>query len=506
MIRYITISILLLCLGLSTLSGQANGNLTQMDDKLILHVWGTHYERGYAQGYYLANRVMDVFQDFYYTMYAFSNPDHYAYLWNWYQQKYSFHPQMYNEAEGLIAGMSAAGVSLYHNGLQRELGTEDVLLANAVVDMLQVRNARGGDDGLQLGCASLSSWGVSTQQDSLLAGSAVITRWLDWTQNSALIANPLLVVHHPAEAGEQKWMNFTFPGMLGALSAINQSGVSAFLNTGNGSNPANPSALTPILFDLRDGIERFDYNLDGSNNVMDTHAAVQAGRHLSGTIIHGVSEALGSVSAIITETHYNGTAFRYYNQGGNLPGNHLAATNHFRMLGSPVCCTRYANIQDSLYTNHHMTAKRQWRVLAGATGLETNLTALQYTPSTGNILWASAATASPAWIEPALTLNRDELFSFSVSNQDDVHPPRPTRLSLSPNPIKPNGMVTVKSTASMRSVSVYNLRGQKAMEMSVPSGKDNATLYLQGLGSGMYLLRVKHSDGGVSTGKIVITK
>lgn len=494
---------IVLCLLAVFSFGQTNGELQYIGDKAILQVWGTHYERGHAQGYLLGNAVLSVFNEFYYPMVAISNPTVYAYLKNYYQTYFDTDPRMQSEAQGLVNGMQEAGVSLYHAGLQRNLDANDVLLVNAVVDMLQVRRAFADDD-LELGCASLSSWGVSTEQDSLLAGASVITRFLDWSQNSALIAHPVLVVHHPAETDEQAWLNFSFPGLIGSLSAISASGTEAFLNIGNNHEATNLQGLDPILFDLRRGIERLDYNSSGASDALDPVSALFNGTHLSGSIIHCLSENTGTTIPVVVETNNSGSMTRYYNQNGNLPGNHLAATNHFRVLAGPVCCTRYANIQDSLNTSSAMTAKRQWQLLAGAAGLETNLSAIQFTPSTGQILWSSATLAQPAYQLPALTLNASDLFSYTVDNADELLPQAPPALSLYPNPLLRGAALHLKSSQPLRSLELYNLRGQLLYSRELGKLKGHEELSLPSLATGLYLLRFTQSDGVRISKKLVV--
>ncbi|MDZ4182963.1 MAG: T9SS type A sorting domain-containing protein [Candidatus Cloacimonadaceae bacterium] len=498
-------ALLLLC---AMLGAQANGHLTQMGGKDILHVWGNHFERGHAQGYYLGSGVLEIFNDYYFTMVVFSSPTHYNYLWSYYQEHFNQHPRMYSEAQGLIAGMQDAGLNAFHAGLQRDLNADDVMLVNSIVDMIQVRGSFAGDDVLELGCASLSSWGVSTQQDSLLAGSSVITRFLDWSQNSALIANPVLIVHHPSESDEQPWMSFTFPGLLGALTAISHSGVYASLNMGSEHYAANTNGVDPILFSIRDGIERTDYNADGAHNPMDVFNAIDDDLQHSGTIIHTLFESQGVTTSFVVETKNSATALRYYNQGGNLPGNHLAATNHFRALSSGICCTRYANIQDSLYTNHHINAKRQWNVLSGAAGLESNLSAIQYTPSTGKILWSSADIGLPAYLSPAITLEKDLLFSFSVSNQDDYLSPAQAGISLYPNPLRGGSTLSIKSDAKISSVAIYNVRGQLLAKMDTGGKRGTFSLPAmpQDLPTGIYLLRFETAGQKPLNRKLMIVK
>lgn len=495
---------LLLCLIALSGFAQTNGNLQYLGDKAILQVWGTHYQRGHAQGYLLGDAVLDVFNQYYYTMVTNSDPVYYNFMWNYYQEHFDTDPRLLSEAQGLIAGLQDAGVNIFHAGLGRDLGADDLLLANAVVDMILVRRAFALDD-LEIGCASLSSWGVSTAQDSLLAGSSVITRFLDWSQNTALIGNPLLVVHHPAEADEQEWLSFTWPGFIGALSAISASGTSAWLNMGNDHSAPNPQNLSPVAQDLRRGIERLDINADGNSDALDVYAAISGGTHLSGTIIHALSEGALGIIPLVAETNNSGTALRYYDNNGNLPGNHLAATNHFRVLANLTCCTRYANIQDSLFANHHMTAKRQWSLLSGAAGLETNLSAMQYTPSTGYILWSSATLSLPAYQSPAQTFSASALFDYPVAVDDALMPGPEWNVACWPNPLNRSSSLNVKSSQPFAAYQVFNLRGQKVAAGKFDQVKTELGLNLPDLPSGLYMLRLSGRNGETAQKKIVLS-
>lgn len=499
-IRYIIITALLL-MAHAGLSAQVNGSLQQIGEKRVLQVWGSHYERGLAQGYFLGEDVMEVFNDFYYTMYTMSSPTVYNAMWNYYQEHFDQDPRVLSEAGGLIAGMGASGTSIYHSGLQRELDADDIMLLNAFWDMQLVR---GGAEPLEFGCASLSSWGTSTLADSLLTGSAVVTRLLDWTQNTALIGNPVLVVHHPAETDEQKWLNFTYPGLLGAISAISEHGTSAFPQTGNEHTAANTYGLDPLLLGVRRGLERYDYNGDGSNNSMDVYAAVGAGSQLTGSIIHCLSDDGYNPVPVVIETNNGGTVVRYVGDNGNLAGDNLAATNHFRVLINPTCCDRYAAIQDSLAVSHQMSAKRQWRLLAGAAGLETNLHAIQYVPTTGNLLWASAETGLPAYQAPAITLNANDLFNFDPVATDDVFAPAvAVDFSFYPNPLPREGGFTIKSGFAFDRLRLYNLRGQLVHSLVLPSKQNEYGTVLPDLPTGIYLLQII-SDKGYTAGKRIV--
>lgn len=497
---------LLLCIS-TLVTAQVNGNLSQLGDKQILQVWGSHYERGYAQGYLLAPQILEVFNDFYWTMFCYSDATFYGTLWSYYMEHFSTETRMYMEAMGMAEGMLASGESIYHNGLGRNLGIDELLLLNAVFDMSSVRNAKGNTNNFQLGCASLSSWGNATQADSLLAGGSVITRFFDASQNSALIGNPLMVVHNPAESDESKWINFTFPGFFGASTAISQANVYASLNVTGDGFTANPQTASPVLFTLRQGIERLDYDQSGGANPLDLLAGFSASWQLSGQIIHTLGENEGNVYSSVIESKQGSTQNRLYNQGGNLPTHHLAATNHFRVLASPACCTRYSNIQDSLYADPQITAKRQWRLLSGAAGLETTLSAIQYVPSTGSILWASASLAEPAYTQPALSLNIADLFSYAVSNSDELAPRPQASFRAYPNPLARKLKLNILSDLAISRLEVFNLKGQRVLllNMDAKAGESKIDADWHGLPQGIYLLKASSADGRISSSKIVLS-
>jgi hypothetical protein len=202
-----------------------NGQLTDLGDRYLLHVWGNHYERGHAMGYLMGDQIMTVFRDYFFMSVVGNNVS----VYNTYRQFYMDHfvtdERYLLELQGMVAGMQESGTDLYHERLARELELDDFLFVNAVADLStgQVSN---------LGCSSLSSWGQATINDAQLMGKLQITRLLDWTRSPTLINNSVLIVHHPSEADEIKWISFSYPGLIGALSAISEEKAAAFLNVG----------------------------------------------------------------------------------------------------------------------------------------------------------------------------------------------------------------------------------------------------------------------------------
>ncbi|NLW19364.1 MAG: T9SS type A sorting domain-containing protein [Candidatus Cloacimonetes bacterium] len=483
---------------------QVNGDLKHIGNKAILHVWGSHYERGHAQGYLIAEPILDVFDEFFWIMFLFSDPVWYQYLKGLYTDHFDNDPRIVEETQGLIQGIVDSGASLYHAGLQRDLDHTDFLFMNAFLDMQHVSKS-AGDNQMELGCSSLSSWGISTAEDDLLQGTSVITRWLDWSLYDSIVDNPLVVIHHPSEPDEQKWLSATIPGIMGAVSAVSEHGVWASLNLGNDHSFTAQTGLNPILLDIRRGVERFDYNQDGLFNIHDVTTAIQDGSHLSGSIIHTLSESQGMVESAVVETNNSGTVLRYYDHPeALLRGQNLAATNHFRALTFPSCCSRYAAIRDSLDLDHRISPKRQWTMMVGAAGQNNCLAAFQYIPSLGTILWASASSGVPAYENPAIELVLDELFSFSTAADDPVLPTPHPSFSLYPNPVASAGEVKIKSGRAFDGISVHNIRGQLVFSQQYANSKTQAEIALPSLPAGVYLLRLSGPSGLQAARKLVL--
>lgn len=485
---------------------QVNGSINQIGNKKILKVWGSNYQRGYAQGYLLAPQIVEVFSDMFWTMFCYSDLPHYNMLQSYYTMHFSTPEAMYWEALGISEGMLDSGANIYHSELGRNLDANDILLMNAMFDLVDVRNRYWKKDNLELGCATLSSKGSATAADSLLAGSGVITRFFDATQNSALINNPVMIIHHPELENEVKWLNITIPGFFGAITAISETGLFSALNIGPNSSASFTENLSPVIYSIRRGIEQFDYDANGVHHPYDVYESMSDGRPLNGAIVHNLAETPEYVYHSVVETRNNATLNRTEPNGSNLPANHLAATNHFRGLSSPVCCDRYANLQDSLYADPHVSAKRQWLVMSGAAGLETTLSAVQFTPITGNLLWSSATLTEPAYAQPALSLNAYELFNEPVDNEDEIMPGPLPSIFLFPNPLPKGKTLSLSSQNPLSRVELYNLKGQKIHTQLLHEAKGVIELTFPSwqLAKGVYLLKSVLSTGQAKLAKLVL--
>ncbi|HPR17185.1 MAG TPA: FlgD immunoglobulin-like domain containing protein [Candidatus Cloacimonadota bacterium] len=491
----------------SLISAQVvNGDTLSVDGKKILKVWGTHYERGYATGYIMGNNIMSLLQNYFIASLFNSSPSLYQMIRSFFLTNVSIEDKYNQEAQGMIDGMIASGNSLYSPTLQRDLDKDDILMVNSVVDMASFTELQ---DKLCLGCSSLSSWGENTLDDPDLNGTLVLTRQLDWSSTAELYDNHLLVVHFPAENDEVNWISFTFPGLFGTLSGINEDGVCAFMNMGNIHTYTATNNLHPLLLSVRNGIESYDYNEDFVMNGLDVADAIADKLHLAGSIVHAATQESG----LIVETNNSGSMVRYDSDNTVVPSDCLVATNHFRVLSNPVNCYRYANIADSLAANSNMTVERSWNVLKGASSVSTNMQMIEYIPACNLVNWSTADPTHPAYMNVPTTFELSELFTMPVSI-DNQYAKVIQVVNTYPNPFVDTASLSFSLSQSCSvSLSIFNVRGQKLKSLVDESRSRGSYTVLwdgrdesgQTLPSGIYFYRFS-TDYMMETGRLVLVK
>lgn len=432
-----------------------NGDTLRIDQKKVLKIWGTHSERGYAHGYLMAEQIREIALDYFLGYFFQNNVYTYNYCRNYLTANYQIDPVYEIETEAMINGMIDSGISIYSELLGRNLDYQDILLANCVVDISAMVNL---NSQFQLGCSSMSSWGESTLADPLLSGELVITRNMDWSIHQTLLNNHLMIIHLPSEENETNWVSMSFPGMIGALSAINANDQGAFLNVGNNNIHLYEQDLHPILFSVRNGIEKDDYNNDGANDVQDVVDAIGDKLHLSGTITHCVSPGQG---VVVECNNASGIEVRSIADNSVISGNNLVATNHFRSLYPPVYCYRYNRFADSLSVNPYVTIDRSWQIVSGAGGVSSNLHTIQYLPSLDLLKWSTAKPGYPAYTLPPTDFVISELFIPQTFSEDYQYIPVASEVIGYPNPFNPGTSISFRLNSDTQiELGIYNLKGQ----------------------------------------------
>ncbi len=344
----------------ATAETAVNGTLRDGGDHQVLHVWGTHYEMGYAHGYLLAERVKALAEGYILPMFGLSAAEYEDVQWLM-LTILEIPAPIQEEAQGVIDGVEAAGVPLYVEALDRDLTPDDLLLANAAADLF----------GVEFGCSSVSAWGAATAGDPELEGELAMARDLDWDYGggAADIRDfGLVIAYHPTGEGEQRWVSVAMPGYIFCLSCFSEAGVGAFQNQGNHGTHLfdidQDPIPRPINLSMRLAIESADRDGDGRQTIDDVVHEVSSVGRIGTYEIHLISPAERSdPPAAILEANNGGWALRLPDDDPLPAPDCVATTNHHRELYPPVGCDRYDTIVQMVDdAGGAMTLDRLWDI------------------------------------------------------------------------------------------------------------------------------------------------
>ncbi len=317
---------------------EVRGSVRTIGGQRVLHVHGTAREMGYAHGYLLRADILRVVEGYVLADIPRATFDAFAGV---YAGVADISPRLREEAAGVIAGMEAAGGARV-GGLERALTVDDLLLMNAMTDLVSI------------GCSSLSAWGPSTRDDPALAGRLAIVRNLDWSSNPALLESQVIIAYAPSDPDAQAVVSVAFAGYLGCLSCMNAAGVGALFNMGYGEGHASlaeaAAGFSPANLLLRDALQARDLDGDGRSTAEDVAGALARARHAGSYIVHlvepvKVAEEAGRAPARVLEVEAEGVATRGPEADARLGASALAATNHLRAREAPQACSRYSRIE-----------------------------------------------------------------------------------------------------------------------------------------------------------------
>ena len=259
---------------------------------MVVKVWGTHQQRGYALGYLTGDRITDMIQNYIKPSFG----PYYTLARNTIIQgnDLTIAPEYNTEAQAVIDGMNAAGTNTGN------LDKTDVLVGNTFLDISNLLMLNLG-----MNCSALMSWNDATAGTDL-NGTSVVTRHLDWTVSTVLNRNHVVIVHFPSDPGESRWLLVGFSGMMSVLSGFNPD-FGAFQNMMDDYAGAglHNQHYTPIWFALRKALEATDYNSDGHRDVQDVRSSLQdcASGFPDGFLVSALakSDPVDSLVALVAE-------------------------------------------------------------------------------------------------------------------------------------------------------------------------------------------------------------
>lgn len=449
----------------------------------IIKVWGTHYERGFAQGYLIGSKMIDIFENYIKPIFGQNLSTAKQFIAN--GEHIYIKDKYFDEAHGVEDGIIAAG---YSKGSFDYL---DVLAANSFLDYYGFLS-KTDKNNINLGCSSLISWGDATQNTSLF-GSTVVTRYVDWSQNKSIIDNQVAVIHIPSETDEQPWIMMGFAGQISALSGANSYGAAFMHALSDFSNTASLNcAYIPIWFAIREGLENIDFNNDSFNNTLDMISAITQNNNgfADGSIVSVAYENADnsdSLIAVIMEIanikpYYT---LRYSSYPDLIPSDNLYTAN-FQIARNNAnhYCSRYYNVVNSIGQGIDIGDVDNWTILRDfSQGSVSSMQLMQYLPNSKIFKVAVTNTASYAYSNDSVVLNLFELFS-SPNNQKINSK---TSISVFPNPFY-DFFVIENFENQIFTIEIYNLSGKMVYYQNTRS-EQLIKVLISDLPLGVYIVR-----------------
>jgi hypothetical protein len=440
----------------------------------VLKVWGTHAQRGYAQGYLTGNRITDLIKNYikpsfgpYYSVAKgiittgvdIQMPPDYAI-----------------EAQSVVDGMNAAGSN------PENFDQTDILLANSFLDVsnLLAKKLQGN------GCSTLMSWGDATLGTDL-DGKAICSRHMDWTVSPVLYNNNTIIVHFPSEVGERPWLLIGYAGMLSALSGVNQD-VAVFQQMMSDVNiPGQHNQLyEPIWMTLRKALEMIDYNNDGAYDVQDVRSALVdrttgfADAYIITTMgKNNPEDTLVAMVAEIAPTSPTHT-YRYIDFPDSIPGDNLyAANNRIKRNNAMNFCSRYNGIRNNIGDGTLIGTDRNWELLRDFSHQSSNMQFMQYGPESDLLRISVFRDGRPAYMNDPVIFSLNDLFATPVMGM-----PKQPLVNTVISPVPAHDKLLIQHIAKGRySVDVLSMDGRvlQQLEASLPG-----QIQLNALPDGVY--------------------
>jgi hypothetical protein len=365
----------------TTNNEEVNGKIiSKADNLVVLKVWGTHKERGYAYGYLLGDKIRIVYEG--YIGYVFKPYISKAKEVIKKNQLLKIEQDYIDECKAIIEGMKAAGFDT------NNFDYLDLLVANAFLDLRALLES----DAEPNGCSSLLAWGEATKNNEL-NGKSIITRNLDWSISTKLIQNNIILIHIPAEEDEQPWLSIGYVGHIGALSGTNKSGLSVFQHVMKDDfSNKEIGKYEPVWFSVRKALEKKDYDGSGQNDVNDLKKILLENKdgYADGYILSAMASSKCGADSLIALIAELGPEKPFISIRNNkfddkFDGKLLYAANY------PICRnnklnfgTRYTRTAKKTSNYSNITPGISWEIMTTASCLKNaNLQTMQIIPELG---------------------------------------------------------------------------------------------------------------------------
>ncbi len=502
--RIIILIITLFGLTSAPVSAQVNGYEEDIQGIPVIHVWGTDYEMGYALGYLDGDRFAYIIEDILIPSWGVE-------LWNQdrdcFTNYFTVPPRIDEMVDGMIAGIGDRPDSiLYSASLGRDYDDLDLHVGHSLTDITAVLFGETGR-----ACTSLSAWDAATASDPVLQGAPALARNLD-SEYHPLLAEMHAVITMSPDSGNQVVL-FGYPMELDCSTAMNEYGISVTRNAAYHDYISfYEPAFMPIGYAALMGLMEDDFDDSGTNDLEDLLSALTFWNRAPSKNIHvAAPRSLGYLNepAIVVEINNDsGYVFRTARNDPVLGPEHMAATNHFRLLYPPNSCNRYDLLSDSISADPNMTIDRFWDFMGycDIPGWYTYLTVL-FLPESLKIGIAFCDSMEESWEKDPVWLTWDQLFPLTEVESGEDYDGIALN-SISPNPS--TGTFSVRFSLPVTSTvhfSIYDMSGRLVKQLPLQEyGAGVHRVEFCDITTGLYFCRMVSGNFATSRKLVVLSK
>ncbi len=483
--------LLTLCILFSATNAQVNGYLEVVGDIPVLHLWGTDYEMGHAYGTIMGLDMVTLIENG--VVPDYGGVTNYEDARTYFTNSFTVPGRMQTMADGIISGMADHPDSIiYSDVLGRDFDALDIHMGNSILDFTALSYL-----DMQMGCSSISAWGNSTINDPVVQGGAAMSRNYDLGPGSS-IADHLLMISYSPDVGLD-WVSISFTGTIGCISGMNEYGIAA---AGNWSNHWAVSVydppFVPAFYRTAMGLLEEDFDSSGTHDLGDFVEAVSCTtwNNASSTCWHAIAPAgleyNGERAIVVEIQNVEGSAVRVSADDPIIHPEHLILTNHHRLLFSPVGCSRYSGLSDSILVDPEIDLDRFWDFMVACDQGNTTYQTMIFNAEDREIGLAFADSSGEAFTKDPVWFTWDDLLGIEPQQHID-----PIILSVFPNPT--SGIITINYAGVVPSdVSVYNISGRRIESDILPIGNGTHMVDISDQPSGVYFILVT-SDASMET-------
>jgi hypothetical protein len=317
------------------------GEFVTINNVRVLRLYGDSIkERGFANGYYLAEEIRDNVDEAIKTLPYFNANKFDDTLSQWAQDCFVWDADATAELDGIYEGMLAklGADSIKSPLLKRALVRRDLNAINAIAD-------RFGP-----GCSGFTAAGRRT-----VDGAVIHARNLDFPVGPKIIASQILIVSAPLperskdQPARKSWISIGWPGLIAQYTMMNSDGFVAAIHDSYNYVDGNPGkGYIPRGILLRRMVESVDPMT--SDPVAQSEKICSEFPVACGNLFHtswsrAAAEKHKITASAVLELDASSTKVnvRRMDDSGV-----LVVTNHFLLRNKPIACKRFACITDGL--------------------------------------------------------------------------------------------------------------------------------------------------------------